>query len=309
MSGELEGAGARSEELPSVEKAKAMIARAVASRDTETLFKLRAVAKSAQELYWRRAGAKEAANDAGEIKVWSERGIGLIDRAENPRGRPPQGKVPEDGTFVDDVGHTTRADWRNRLAPVSQERYAKIVKDARADEHSGVSTARIIQIIRFGSTMSSTTFECRTPAEYVDAAREVLGEIDLDPASSDEANDTIKAKRYFTAEDDGLIHNWDGRVWLNPPYGRSLTADFVRKLIAEHAAGRTTAAVLVINAYGFDAEWFQPLFSHVLCFTDHRIKFYGGGPTFGSLFVYLGPEQRRFAREFRQFGSIMRAWP
>jgi hypothetical protein len=65
----------------------------------------------------------------------------------------------------------------------------------------------------------------------------------------------------------------------------------------------------VLNAYGFDAAWFRPLFDHVMCFTDHRIKFYGGGPTFGSLFVYLGADQRKFARRFKEFGTVVRRWP
>jgi hypothetical protein len=96
---------------------------------------------------------------------------------------------------------------------------------------------------------------------------------------------------------------------LNPPYGRSLTGAFIGKLAAEYEAGRTTAAIAVINAYGFDADWFRPLWDGTLCFTDHRISFYGGSPTFGSLFVYLGPEPERFAKGFGQFGTVVRRWP
>jgi hypothetical protein len=292
-------------QLPPIELARTIIAKAVAERDEQTLHDLRAFADGMQLMY-RRAGAKLTADDAGEIKVRAERGIGQIDAKQRPHGGPRGGQVQSRLNLT--IDHTTRADWRNRLAGVSDRRFDEIIEEARTDEHAGVSTARLIQIIRFGSTMGSTTFECYTPAEYLDAAREVLGEIDLDPASSANANETVQAAEIFDADTDGLAHDWHGRVWLNPPYGRSLTSSFVAKLVGEYNAGRVTAAITVLNAYGFDAAWFQPLFGHVLCFTDHRIKFYGGGPTFGSLFAYLGPEQRKFAKTFSQFGAVVRRW-
>jgi hypothetical protein len=53
-----------------------------------------------------------------------------------------------------------------------------------------------------------------TPAPYIEAARAVMGGIDL-PASTEEANRTLQ---FFTAEDDGLAHLWNGRGFLNPTY-------------------------------------------------------------------------------------------
>ena len=61
-----------------------------------------------------------------------------------------------------------------------------------------------------------------TPPEIVEAARRVLGEIDLDPASTREANIVIKAKVFYTRHDDGLTKPWKGRVWMNPPYAHPL---------------------------------------------------------------------------------------
>src|SRR5262245_6844094 len=60
--------------------------------------------------------------------------------------------------------------------------------------------------------------EWYTPPAYLEAARLVLGGIDLDPASSDVAQRRVRAGRYFTKKDDGLSRPWRGRVWLNPPY-------------------------------------------------------------------------------------------
>lgn len=161
-----------------------------------------------------------------------------------------------------------------------------------------------------GPLRPSSTHEWYTPAEYVGAARTVLGGIEVDPASCPQANETVRATRIFTREDDGLAQEWHGRVFLNPPYGK-WSGPFAAKLIGEYDAGRVSAAVLLLNAYGFDAEWFQPLWRFPICFTDHRIDFHSpdresGGPTFGNVFVYLGPEERAFIETFDAFGNVVR---
>lgn len=66
--------------------------------------------------------------------------------------------------------------------------------------------------------------EWYTPLPYVEAARAVMGTIDIDPASSDKANETVQAEHYYTIADNGLVRPWYGRVWLNPPYVARFTA-------------------------------------------------------------------------------------
>ena len=57
---------------------------------------------------------------------------------------------------------------------------------------------------------------------------EKLGEFDLDPCSPvDRPWDT--AAKHYTIADNGLNQPWEGRVWLNPPYGRQ-TIQWVRRL-------------------------------------------------------------------------------
>jgi hypothetical protein len=61
-----------------------------------------------------------------------------------------------------------------------------------------------------------------------------LGKFDLDPcAPLDRPWDT--ATNHFTIDHDGLKQNWQGRVWLNPPYGRGMER-WLEKL-ANHAGG------------------------------------------------------------------------
>lgn len=125
--------------------------------------------------------------------------------------------------------------------------------------------------------VASNENEWYTPEKYIEAARTVLGTIDLDPASSKLANKTVKAKKFYTADDDGLHQPWKGRLWLNPPYGR-LAGEFVGRLVLEHEAGEVAAAILLVNAHCTDTDWFQPLWAYHLCFTDHRIDFNSAWP-------------------------------
>lgn len=154
----------------------------------------------------------------------------------------------------------------------------------------------------------STSNEHYTPAKYIEAARLVLGTIDLDPASCKEANKTVKATEFFDKKKDGLSQEWHGKIWFNPPYG-DLVGKFIAKLMVELEAGHVTEVIVLVNAHGTDTLWFQPLWDGCLCFTDHRINFMGGGTrsgsTHGSVFVYFGPDKRLFKKQFSQFGAVV----
>ena len=165
--------------------------------------------------------------------------------------------------------------------------------------------------------VSSESYEWHTPRGYVAAAREVMGGIDLDPASSVAANEIVQAATVFSVDDDGLTHEWQGRVWLNPPYSK-FASQFVAHLVTEFAAGRVTAAIVLLSAHNTDRSWFQPLWDYACCFTNHRIAFIKGddgqayaGNNHGSVFCYLGTDVERFERVFEQFGTVVgtrRAW-
>lgn len=151
----------------------------------------------------------------------------------------------------------------------------------------------------------------RTPRKFLDSARVVMGAIDLDPATSVEANETVKAARIYTEGDDGLKKPWKGRVWLNPPYGGDARL-FVERLLKEYQVGNVTAACLLVNSHPTETKWFQELFAHTVCFVRGRIDF--GGPsravastsTHGSAIIYLGEHESKFAQEFSQYGAVVR---
>lgn len=166
--------------------------------------------------------------------------------------------------------------------------------------------------------------EWYTPAKYIEAARTVMGGIDLDPASCDVANLTVKATRYYTQDDDGLSKLWYGNVYCNPPFTtqarnkgglfKSGMGLFCAKLIQEYQCGNVQQAIL-LTMPNTQTRWFQPLWNYPICFTGHSLKFEGprrfpdkrNQAMFGTIFVYLGPNEAKFVEIFSQFGRIAKA--
>ena len=204
------------------------------------------------------------------------------------------------------ITHQQVSRWRNSLKDEAKYR-AKIFGKAYAAAMAMAADAS--QLVQ-----QSLSNEHYTPAEYIEAARAVMGAIDLDPASCVEANEVVRAAKFFSADDDGLRQEWRGRIWLNPPYGGG-AAEFVGKLMREIETGSVEQAVVLVNAHCTDTAWFQPLWNEILCFTDHRINFYGdddrSGSTHGSVFVYCCKNFSsfnafdKFAENFWRFGAIV----
>jgi len=149
-----------------------------------------------------------------------------------------------------------------------------------------------------------------TPAALVDAVREVLGGIDLDPASSKAANEVVRAKSFFTVQSNGLKRRWRGRVFLNPPFDDWPT--WLTKLDRELEAGRVREAVVVGPA---NISAFRPLLQRgaLLWVPDERPKYYDPhadkliDPPFGSLVGYVGRKRDRFLAVFGARGLVLQA--
>ena len=161
--------------------------------------------------------------------------------------------------------------------------------------------------------LSSKSNDWYTPSPIVEAARALMGGIDLDPASCAQANEIVKAARFFSIEEDGLSQDWRGRVWLNPPYGReggeSNQGRWSRKLIESFEAGDVSEAVLLVNSVT-DRSWFWPFWERSICFVYKRIQFYAPDgrkpqPTHGNVLVYFGHNQIGFYKQFREFGQVL----
>lgn len=168
-----------------------------------------------------------------------------------------------------------------------------------------------------------STSEWYTRPKYIEAAREVMGSIELDPASSLAANEIVQAEHYFTKEQNGILQEWRARsLWLNPPYGRSAKMQgmhqstiklFVDKCLDAYQRGDVLQAIILATTE-VNAKWFYPLWQYPICIPDHRVNFIVPiqqknkySQMFGTCFVYLGPNEGRFTEVFSRFGRIVRA--
>lgn len=235
------------------------------------------------------------------------------------------------GDFVSTTfGRTDGKVWnRNQTMPDGETVYVKfpggnafwikpedLVLDKRA-EYAATEPVQPVSATEPAASFAhhlSGSNEWYTPAQYVDAARELMAGITLDPASCALANQTVKATTYYDIDSDGLSKPWKGSVFLNPPYGwdgngENNATQWIGKLISEYTLKHIDEAVLLVNATT-ERKWFQPLWRFPICFTDHRINFYNAEgeqkqPTLGNAFVYLGQHIRSFNELFKQFGAVV----
>lgn len=156
--------------------------------------------------------------------------------------------------------------------------------------------------------------EWYTPPTIINAARQVFTTIDLDPASCALANLNVKAKKFYTAHDDGLKQEWFGNVWLNPPYSRNLIEKFADKVISQYLCGNIYSAIVLTGACT-ETKWFVKLAhaADVTCFLTGRVKFLqpDGTPCKdnfrnGSCLFYFGTNTEKFLEVFKPLGLCTR---
>lgn len=195
-----------------------------------------------------------------------------------------------------------------KLEPEEQEEIAHRIEHIEEEPEETATPKAIVQEIvkRPHVSFNNGNNEWYTPADIIEAARAVMGSIDIDPASNDIAQKVVKAKIYYTAETNGLNKKWTGNVWLNPPYASELIGKFVDKLIKEQEHYEQ-AIILVNNAT--ETEWFRKIISiaSAVCFPKGRVKFYlpdgkTGAPLQGQAILYIGASPKKFTDTFLKVG-------
>lgn len=97
-----------------------------------------------------------------------------------------------------------------------------------------------------------------------------LGDFDLDPcAPAPDCRPWSTAKHHFHKEVDGLAQPWEGRVWLNPPFGREAVR-WLRKLV-EHGNGIALVPARTETAMFYECVWNV---ADAVCFLKGRPHFH-----------------------------------
>lgn len=288
--------------------------RALASAQTlEDVLSIRDQAKALEACMKIVGESLSAQQDAGEVKLRAERKAGemLAAMEKHKGGRPSETGCVVQPVCLEDLGieKTQSCRWQ-REAAVDDDTFEQYLASCR-EEQREITQAGLLNIAK-GCHVSANSGENEwyTPPEYIEAAREVMGSIDLDPASCDTAQSNVKAKRFYTADDDGLSKKWTGNVWLNPPYSKDLIGQFASKVVAE--SGRMRQAIVLVNN-ATDAAWFHDLASvaSAVCFLRGRVRFLdragkpANTPVQGQAVLYVGQDVERFRSRFSAFGFVV----
>lgn len=213
---------------------------------------------------------------------------------------PPPGGVSS-GNAMDGSERAARHKAR-KIALVDEESFEAYKASEEPDK---LTLAGLLSTAHVGHNAGEN--EWYTPESFIAAAREVMGGIDLDPASTEVANRVVGATRFYTAADNGLEHEWKGRVWMNPPYAQPLVSHFAEKLVSEYSAGNVSAAVVLVNN-ATETAWFQQIatLSTAACFPAGRVKFWHpdrqAAPLQGQAVLYLGVSVTAFRDAYADFG-------
>ena len=293
-----------------VDKARLLL---LAARDAVDAKKVADMARAAEVYAKRQKLSEDAIRYATAVKVDAMTLMGkfLETMPKAKGGKPYQkcatlGKKPRVPTLIEHGIEYEEAKACRRLVKLASEQPEKYVaiREAKLPISAATSSAHV--------SHNAGDNEWYTPKEYIEAAVRVIGSINIDPASSKEANKVIGADRFFGKNEDGLQQEWPGNVWMNPPYSQPLCTQFCEYLVRQHKAGITKEAIVLVNN-ATETEWFQNMarYAGALCFPKGRIKFWcpekTSAPLQGQALLYLfGHNARKFCDEFAKFGLVFR---
>lgn len=278
---------------------------------------------------WAKAEKKDAElqNMIAEQKIRTQRILGQLIKEGQDNGefakegsfngnRFVGGELDAPPKTLRDVGITPKeSSTFKTIASIPEERFELFIEDKKRNVDDAVAELTTAGLVAFAKgkphvSNNSGQNEWYTPTELIELARATMGTIDLDPATSLKANETVKAEQIFTEQDNGLEYEWGGNVWLNPPYAQPLISEFSDKLISE-LPNINQSCVLVNNAT--ETNWFQNMLvkSSAVCFLKGRVKFIdldgnpSGAPLQGQAILYFGDNLKGFFENFSAVGICL----
>jgi phage N-6-adenine-methyltransferase len=292
-----------------VEGARLLLAR---TNDVEKILEIKDAAKLAAEYHRMRGNGLGAINDALEIVLRAQRRFGeFLNEAVPAKGGRPKDKTGPDGAGLSlaklkiDRKESARCRKLAKAEPTVFEQHIELVRSKGERLTMSGTIAATSEAPEYDSD------EWYTPADRIELVRDVLGEIELDPASCEKAQETVRATTFYSKADDGLAQEWSGKTFINPPY--SDPAPWVTKLLEEFAAENVSAAIVLVNN-ATDTTWCQELLAHSAgaCFTKGRIAFLREDAQAvdkarqGQAFFYFGPDVEAFESTFADVGAVLR---
>ena len=161
-----------------------------------------------------------------------------------------------------------------------------------------------------------------TPLKVIKCVHRFFSDgITLDPCSDNIANLTVRAKHFYTKQQDGLKRRnaWWGDIYINPPYGlikgQSTAGLFFGRAILEFKAKATNQAIILLKA-AVGYNWFKKVYDYPHCWFESKLCFRRGTGVasttqnsanmspHGYVIVYLGANVERFCKCFSQLGAI-----
>lgn len=102
-------------------------------------------------------------------------------------------------------------------------------------------------------------------------------------------HENAKCKNYYTQEIDGLLQDWQGVCWMNPPYGRTI-GKWMKKAYESSLSGSTVVCLVPART---DTKWWHDYaMKGDIEFIKGRLKFGGSknSAPFPSAVVVFNPK-------------------
>jgi hypothetical protein len=117
-----------------------------------------------------------------------------------------------------------------------------------------------------------------TPPDVLGRLYRALGvdRFDLDPCSPGRGATRVKAKVLLDKHDDGLTYQWNGIVYMNPPYGRVI-GQWTTKAREEVESGRASVVVGLVPARTDTVWWHRDCGGHADVFLIKGRLAFGDG--------------------------------
>lgn len=192
----------------------------------------------------------------------------------------------------------------------------------------------------FNPQKDTGNVERYTQPHIIEAARNAMGGITLDPASCEKAQTIVSAKHYIALPNNGLDADWFGNVWVNWPYSRAEqpcktnckkkkcetrgyctkeyipgNIDWANKVIEEYMDSLMVTSICAITWLSGASDWFQDMLheSDAYCILKDRPHFIDPAtmkpmPSAmkDAVVFYFGSKPYRFEGSFQKLGFVGR---